>query len=602
MPSESSGRPEIDRRPFHVAGWRVDPSACRLARDGDEVHIEPKVMLVLVHLAERPGQVVGRRELEELVWTDTVVGYEAVTNAVIKLRKALGDDARHPEIIETIPKRGYRLLAEVTPLSPENSTKPWDSPPNEHTENAGADAHSADGDSAPSTVQASPALRRRSAPVIALVALVVVLAGALGWWRPWAPEIEPASLERMAHPLPDEPSLAVLPFDNLSGDPEQEILVDGFTENLINGLARLPGLFVIARNSTFTYKGKPVKVQQVAEDLGIRYVLEGSVRRSEDQIRITAQLIDALSGHHLWADTYDRNVTDIFTIQDEITLHILRELQIALTAGELARRQRSDPDNLEFYILAWNAAALYLQFNSTDNNQARQLALQALALEPGSARAASLVGWTHQVDARFGWSDSPEQSYRRGAEWAQKALAIDPTSPSVHRLLSNVYVVQRDFDKAIEAGERSIELSPSIATSYANTALATYYAGDFERTVTLTKEAMRLHPFYPAWYAYRIGVAYRMLGRYEEAVAALREFYDRIPKPNMIVLTALASTYSMMGDMENAREIVDETLELYPDTSVEQAAKMHYFKHPEDLERILEALRQAGLPERSPSR
>lgn len=590
---ESPRSQDIGERPFSFAGWLADPTTCRLKRGPQETHVEPKVMQVLVHLAIQAGRVVSRQELEASIWPKQVVGDDAVTNAIIKLRKALGDDARHPQFIETIPKRGYRLLAEVTPPSPEGSTDPRDPPLNASED---ADVEPAEARPPLSTVESISSHRRRSAPAIALVASVIVLAGVLAWWRPWAPEVEPASLERMAYPLPEKPSIAVLPFDNLSGDPEQEFLVDGFTENVINSLAKLPGLFVIARNSTFTYKGKPVKVQQVAEDLGIQYVLEGGFQRSGDEIRVTAQLVDALSGRHLWAENYDRNVTDIFDIQDEITLNILSELQVVLTEGGGSDFRRG-PRNLQAYLLYFQALALLRNFNSDDMADARQLAEQGLELEPTSARLAVLIGWTHQSDARFGWSESSTESYEQGARMAMKALELDPQSGSVHALLSNVYLVQRNFDKAIEAGEKAIELAPSIADFYAIAAMATYYGGDFERTVTLAREAMRLHPFHPAWFSYRAGVAYRMLGRYEEAVAALREFYERIPKPNMIVLTALASTYSMMGDMAAARAVVDEMLQLYPDASVDKAAQMHYFENPEHLERILDSLRQAGLPD-----
>ena len=436
----------------------------------------------------------------------------------------------------------------------------------------------------------------------AVATTVLIIAGAIAFWfQPWQPEEDPASIERMTFPLPDKPSVAVLPFDNLSGDADDDTLVDGFTETIIGTLARVPNLFVIARNSTFTYKGKPVKIQQVAEDLGVQYVLEGSIQRSGDQIRITAQLIDALSGRHIWADRYDREITDIFTLQDEITLSILRELQIVLTENrETAIRVDSETSNLEAYISFWKATSLYRNFNRNDNIRARELLEEVLTLDPAFVRAVALAGWTHQMDARFSWSQSSEESYQLAASTAQKAFDLDPEHPSVHALLSGVYLSQRDFDKAIEAGQKSIDLAPSSSLFYANTAIATYYAGDFEKTVALTKEAMRLSPFYPAWYLYRIGVAYRMLGRYEEALEALKSFYGRLPKPNLAVLTALAATYSEMGNLDEARAVIKETMDLYPNASLEQAEKMHYFKNPDHIKQILDALSRAGLPEHPP--
>ncbi len=436
-------------------------------------------------------------------------------------------------------------------------------------------------------------------PVIAVVVavLVAIVGGAL-WWQPWVPEVEPASMERMAFPLPDKPSIAVLPFTNLSGDPKQDFLVDGFTENIITALARVPQLFVIARNSTFTYKNKPVKVQTVAEELGVQYVLEGSVQRSGETIRITAQLVDALTGRHVWAERYDRDLQDLFALQDDITINILEALQVVLTGMDVAAvRRTSDSRNLDAYLLYWQAVEHYRRYNREDNVRARQLAMRALELDPQFVQAKVLVGWSHQTDGRLGWSDSRAESYQRGAEIAERALQLDPEHPFVQALLSNVYLNQRKFDDAIAAGRKSSKLEPSASIFHATTAISTYYAGNFEETVVLTKEAMRLSPNYPAWYNYRIGVAYRMLGRYDEAVTALKAFKDRLPKPNMLALTALAASYSMMGRLGDARAVVSETLKLHPNASVQAVAKMHYFKDPAHLERILNALRKAGLPE-----
>jgi TolB-like protein/class 3 adenylate cyclase len=432
--------------------------------------------------------------------------------------------------------------------------------------------------------------------VVAAAVAVIAVAVMAVWWQPWVERVETASVERMAYPLPYKPSIAVLPFDNLSGDPKQDLFVDGFTENIITALAKVPKLFVIARNSTFTYKGKPVKVQKVAEELGVQYVLEGSVQRSGGTIRITAQLIDALSGKHVWAERYDRGVKDVFVLQDEITLNILTALQVTLTEGEQARMQ-GRTDNLEAYLQYLKALARFRRFRREDNQRARELSERAIELDPDYASAWVLQAWTHQMDGRFGWSESRADSYKRAAEIARKRLAVDDMNRGVHTLLSGIYRSQLKFDESLAAGRKAIALAPSVADGHAVLAVTTYYAGDFEETVALTKEAMRLNPHYPTWYLYRIGVAYRMLGRYEEAVDALEANKDRQSKPNLAALTALTATYAMMGRTEDARAVVAETLALYPKATVRRAAKMHYFKDPAHLERILAALRKAGLPE-----
>ena len=281
---------------FVIAGWSVDPPTLRIRKQEKEVKLEPKAMAVLVYLAERPGQVVSRQELEEAVWAGTVVGYDAISNAIIKLRKAFGDDAQNPQVIETIPKAGYRLIAGMEKASPategdvkEAASLPADSDTGEHRESANVSA---------------PSPGNRIAVNIGLP--LVLLAGvAMFWLYLQEPKIEAASTDRMSFALPDKPSIAVLPFTNMSADPEQEYFVDGMTEDLITDLSKFSGLFVVARNSVFTYKDRAVKVGQIAEELGVRYILEGSARRSGEQVRINAQLIDALSGGHVWAERYD---------------------------------------------------------------------------------------------------------------------------------------------------------------------------------------------------------------------------------------------------------------------------------------------------------
>jgi adenylate cyclase len=460
----------------------------------------------------------------------------------------------------------------------------------------------------PRACEASPALetakrRRLSAPQVigsAVVVVLIVVGAIAGLWQPWKPDVEPASIERMAFPLPEKPSIAVLPFDNLSGDTGQDYLADGITESIITQLSKLDELFVTARNSTFTYKGKPVKVQQVAEELGIRYVLEGSVQRSGENLRISAQLIDALSGNHVWAERYDQELREIFALQDTITLNVLTALQVTLTAGEIARLNRRQTDNLEAYLQYYQGMTHYLRFTAEDNERARRFYERAAELDPGFVRAWVNQAWTYQLAARLGWSTSRAESYERAAEIAQQALSLEDTNPGVHALLGAVYRSQRNFDEAIAAGRKAIALAPNVSENHALLAVTLYYAGEFEETIALTKKAMRLHPHYPDWYLYRIGTAYRMLGRYDEAVAALKEFFDRNPTRNLLSITALAATYSMMGRMEEAGALVAQALELDPKASLERVAKMHYFRDPAHLQRILDALRKAGVPERPP--
>ena len=299
------------------------------------------------------------------------------------------------------------------------------------------------------------------------IAAVLVAGAAFAVWNFYlrAPKIEPASEEKMAFPLPDKPSIAVLPFTNMSDDPKQEYFSDGLTEEIITALSKTPKLLVIARNSTFTYKGKPVKVQQVGRELGARYVLEGSVRRSEDQLRITAQLIDATTGNHLWAEQYDRSLKDVFALQDEITLKVITALQVKLTKGEIARMRARGTDNLEAFLKASEGVEYLFRFNKADNLKARQLFEEAIALDPNYAYGYSLLGWTYMVDVMFGWSESPKVSLEKAFDLAQKAISLDDGQENAHRLLGSVYLMTRQPDKAMAEYERAIAVAPN--SSYA---------------------------------------------------------------------------------------------------------------------------------------
>jgi len=439
---------------------------------------------------------------------------------------------------------------------------------------------------------------------LAAVVVLVVAAGALAIWnfyfRP--PPIEPASVEKMAFPLPDKPSIAVLPFDNLSGDPGKDYIADGISENIINALSYIQEMFVIARNSTFTYKGKPVKIQQVSEELGVRYVLEGSIQTSGDRIRVTAQLIDATTGHHLWSERYDRDLKDLFALQDEITLRILRALQVKLTEGEQARLW-STTDNLEAWSKVIKGSNLFEQYTRQSNARAQQLYEQATTLDPNWDFAWTMLGWTHWFEARFGWSKSPAESIKRAVEIAQKAVAINPSLPEVHSLRSNIYLLQGEYEKAITEGEKAIALGPNSALCHALLVYPMICAGRFEEAITLAEKAIRLSPYSSRWFLLILDDAYRMAGRYEEALTVGKQYLERCQKGECNPFPAhmgLAATYVGLGRIDEARVHAAQLLKIDPSFSLDKARKMISFKDPAHLESALDALRQAGLPEYAP--
>jgi len=450
---------------------------------------------------------------------------------------------------------------------------------------------------------------QRVARSLGVVLILVVAAGiAYFYLRPSAPRMEVASEGKMAFALPEKPSIAVLPFVNLSGDPGQEFFSDGITETIITALSIIPDLFVIARNSTFTYKGKPVKVKQVSEELGVRYVLEGSVQKSADRVRVTAQLVDALTGHHLWAERYDRNMKELFALQDEITREIVLALRVKLTEGEQALVRHRSTNNLEAWGHAVRAYSLFERYTKEDNAKARELFERAVALDPNYAWAWTFLAWTHWIDTRyFTQSKAKEESFKCAVELAQKSLKLSEKDPDVHALLGGIHLFQRQYPEAVAAGERSVALGPNNAENLVLLGMTFLFVGRFEEAIELTRKAMRLHPYYPPWYLVQIGSSLYLLGRYEEANVAYQEVIRRThdvkgPIP-MFARLLSAACFGMLGRNEDARVQMNEGLKLWPKTEGEFSlknarnwwAKRTFYQNPAHVEQIMEGMRRAGL-------
>jgi adenylate cyclase len=439
------------------------------------------------------------------------------------------------------------------------------------------------------TEEKKPAPSWQRAALAVVIALVVVAGGVAIWksYRPSTPPMEAASVEKMAFPLPDKPSIAVLPFENLSEDPKQEYFSDGLTEEIISALGSVPQLFVIARNSTFTYKGKPVKVQQVAEELGVRYVLEGSVRKGGDKIRITAQLIDALNGHHLWAKRYDRNLSDIFAVQDEITKKIITAMQVKLTEGEQARAAARGTDNLEAYLKCLQANEYLHRGNIENNALAKQLTEEAIALDPEYAWAYYNLGRARQSDVWYGTSKSPKQVLAEATELLQKAIVLDDNLAEAHGLLGFIYAVERQHDKAFAQGKKAVALNPNSAMAHLWLGKVLTFASRWEESIPEYKIAIRLNPIPPSYYLWSLGLSYGATGQYDEAIAWCEKAVHMDPDSLMarIMMTAV---YSWSGRDEEARAEAAEVLRINPDFSLERFAK-------KAGSGLVSALRKAGL-------
>ena len=430
------------------------------------------------------------------------------------------------------------------------------------------------------------------------VAVLILIIGVAVWnfyWR--APKIEPASKDKMVFPLPDKPSIAVMPFANLSGDPQQEFFSDGLTEDLITALSKVPNIFVIARNSTSTYKGKPVKVQQVAQDLGVRYVLEGSIQKAGDRVRITAQLIDALKGHHVWSERYDREMKEFFALQDKIALETLKALDVKLSRGEGGRIHGKGTDNLEAYLKFLQARELILNMNRESLVQGRQLAEEVISLDPNYPIAYHTLAIVNTQEAVLGISKSPRESLMKAIELEQKAISLDDSCASAYASLGMLYVQIREYEKGIAAGERAIEIAPNLADAYAYFAQVLNFSGRPQEAVSLIEKAFRLNPVGPSSYYYMYAAhSYSLTDRWEDGIRMAKEMLARWPNHTFGHIQ-LAGFYTALGREEDARAAAQEVLRIDPKFSAQRYVRMLPYKDPAINVRVLERLRKAGLPE-----
>jgi adenylate cyclase len=443
--------------------------------------------------------------------------------------------------------------------------------------------------SAARPVPKRPGARSPLKLVVAAVAIVILL-GIGGWagWR-WLGTPESAGL-----PLPDKPSVAVLPFSNLSQDPTQEYFSDGVTEDLITGLSKVSGLFVIARNSAFTYKGRPVKVREVGRDLGVRYVLEGGVQRAGSRVRITAQLVDASSGYHVWAERYDREMGDIFAVQDEVTHQIVRALAVKLSEGEKGRLGRTPTGVPEAYDLVLRGHEARRRTTRESNAEARRLFVKAIDLDSEYAAAYAGLSWTHLQSWQFLWT-TDRDSLERARELAERAIALNDTLVDAYRLLGQVYLWQKQHDRAIAQAERSVAIAPNDADGYETLAEILGWSGRPDESIRLIRQAMRLNPHYPVFYLWTLGHAYYLSERRKEAL----DTFGKISKenPNFVPAHAYrAVLFTELGRMNDARQAWNKASEISPGASMANLRDRLPYRRASDLDRFLTAVHRLGMP------
>jgi TolB-like protein/class 3 adenylate cyclase len=430
-------------------------------------------------------------------------------------------------------------------------------------------------------------------PTTAVIVLVVTMA-LVFWFKPWKSVDEQLPADGVL-PLAYKPSIAVLPFDNMSEDPNQDYFSDGIAEDIITDLSQLKNLVVIARNSSFTYRGKSTKVQEIGADLGVKYLLEGSVRKAGNQIRITIQLVDTSNGHHLWAERYDRELTDVFAVQDEITKQIVSALSIQLTGDEQQQLAHNATNSFEAYDLFLQGQE-FRSYSKEDLAQAAATFEQVINLDPSFARAYGALAVVLNRQEFTGFSDSPVESKERALELARKAVSIYPHSPHAQWALGYVYMYRQQFDKAVDALEHAILLSPSYADGYALLALINNNLGQAEDAIGLLEKGMKLNPHYSWDYLYNLGRAHYALGHYEQAAEYLSQALERNETPSHPRLF-LAASYVHLDRQDDAEWEVMQLETSHPEITLSHLQRTLPISDTELRSRFLNDLRSAGISE-----
>ena len=443
---------------------------------------------------------------------------------------------------------------------------------------------------------------------LALVAVLLFVIGGGGFWA-WSQyelrnlNAAVAAFEKeAAFPLPDKPSIAVLAFDNMSGDKEQEYFSDGLSESIITKLASLSPLFVIARNSSFKYKGKQVDIRQIGRELGVRYVMEGSVQKSAERVRITVQLIDAATGNHLFAKRYDRELKDIFAVQDEIANQVLAELNIKIGIGEFVAYHLRNTNNFEAFDAYMRAVLQFQKFQKEANFKAEELSLKAIELDPNYVSAMVWLGWVYQIQARQRWVPDPKKAYRLSAQWAKRAIEADPNHPGGWILMSRITSNKGKYEEAIAMGKRSVELQPSNAMNNLSFAFTYLAAGQPQAALETINRALRLAPYPPPVFHINAGRINKRAGRYEVAVSEYKKALGKLSGGPLITVATvgLIVSYTKLGEEDQAKAAAEKLIKANQGFTVSgyvRGVKNLPYKDFDWLEGEAEILRKVGLPE-----
>jgi len=528
---------------FVFADHTLDIERRELRRGSEAIAVEPQVLDLLIYVVQNRNRVVTKDDLIASIWGGRIVSDATLTSRIYAARKAVGDDGHGQKLIRTIARKGLRFVADV-------STQVDVS-----TQGKGHEA------AAPSE----------------------------------APMVDGRKPSQRTSPHSERPAIAVLPFDNMCGDPAQEYFSDGISEDLITALSKLRRFLVIARNSSFIYKGKAVHMKQVAEELGVDYVVEGSVRRLGDQVRITAQLNDVLTGSHVWAERYDRDIADVFAVQDEITEAIVAAIEPEIYAAENFRTLRKPPERLDAWDLLMRALPHYWRVTRQDNADAQALLERAIAIDPNYGQALGLLATSHMFSVHMGWADKAVVA-PVAERAALAALRADGEDPWAHHALGCTHLFARRFDEALAEFEQALRLNPNFSLAQGYYGLALAYCGRWAEADETARRALRLSPRDPfsaiyygvASYAQYVGC------NYDEAMRLARTAI-RLHSDFVGGYRVLASAAGMAGQAEVAGAALRELRRAQPNISLAWITEQMPFKHDADREHYLEGFRRAGL-------
>jgi adenylate cyclase len=553
---------------LRFADFVLDLARCSLRRGADDVQLRPKAFDMLCYMARHPGRLIPKDELVAATWPGLFVTDDSLVQCIKDIRDALNDGEHR--IIQTVPRRGYLFAAEVHAAAPP----------------------------AQSIVAIEPRMPRElgqrawvlppARMAIVLTAALVLLA-ALGSWLlidsgRWLPGSGSTHAERK--------SIAVLPLASVSNPSTDDYFAEGLTEDIISALGRFQEISVRSRGAVASYKGRTPRPQDVGRDLGVRYVIEGSVRRTDEHVRISIQLSDAERGTVLWAHQYESALKDIFAVQDDITRRIAGSLVVRLNALELARVATKPPERLEAYDLVLRGRDLLARVTRSANAQARSMFEKAIAIDPTYVPALVGLGNVDLNAVRYGWTVDPAEALRRAEQLGHKAITADASNPGAHALLGRVYIRRGDLERALDAMNRAIALNPSDPDSHAGLGNALLLLGDIDNAIKAIETAIQLHPAISVTNYFRLGMAYIIAGRPNDAIRTLERAVVR-GEQNVYLHGMLAGAYAESGRKDAARRQAEKVRQL---SAVFEGGELgSLFRNPDQREKLLGALRKAGL-------